>query len=58
MYYGVRNSFKIKTRILNIVLQYAQNVSGFEQTPTSSQFIEALADIEVKSSSQIEEKEC
>ena len=49
------------TSNLNIkisIFQYARNVSGFEQNPTSSQFIEALADIAVKSSSQMEGKEC
>merc|ERR1712062_34563 len=54
----LKSADKVKMWTRHMYYGYSQNVSKFEQTPTSSQFIEALADIEVKSSSQIEEKEC
>ena len=59
MYYGVRK-FKIyqNTSYKDLLLQYTRTVSGFDRNPTAPQFIEALADFEVKSSSQIDEKEC
>ena len=61
MYYGVSVELEVKIYLKTIILmhfQYARNVSGLHQSPTSSQFIASLTDIQVKTSSQIEEKEC